>query len=741
MKLKIPFLVLLIIAGIIGGLQASSVTVQAGDWYYKQFNFKKALPFYLKALKKNPGDKYVESRIANSYRLTNDWEKAEKYYSDISTDSSEKGINRLYYAQALMANKKYAEAKVAYKSYLDLNPNNQGIKDTYEEFGEIAELSQDRGYYDVKNLEKVNSAYSDFGVSFFGTKGLIFCSNRWPDAGVVRKDNWTHNNFLTIYTSLRKDSTAELGKPTILNSHILNRKFHDGTSSYNDKMQELYVDRSNYNGRRAFFSADKTVKLKIYKLSWLEAKNDWSSELAEAVPFNDKEYSIAHPSLSKDGKTLFFASDKPGGYGGADIYMCTREIGGQWGTPINLGSKVNTAGDDMFPFVADDGTLYFASNGHVGLGGLDIFSVTPVVKAGQIAGWTRAQNLGAPVNTNADDFGYIIDNENHHGYLCSNRQGGKGDDDIYSFTKNIIQLNGIVYDKTTDLPIQGAEVVMKDADVERGKMESGSGGDFSFTALANHKYDFSAKKEGYEPASLGVDVKDKPELVKIPMEPMGPIKLDITVLDKKTRDLLADAKVKLIDVATNKEEVCTTGILGKCEFILDPEKRYLIEGSKETGNPDERYLKITYRQATLGMKGPKVIYVILELEKVKKNVAIKLENIYYDYDKWFIRPDAAVELDKLVKILKDNPTIEIELSSHTDCRGTANYNLNLSGKRAQSAVAYIESQGIDMKRMRAAGYGESKLMNKCKCEGKVIVTCTEEQHQENRRTEFTVLKF
>ena len=182
-------------------------------------------------------------------------------------------------------------------------------------------------------------------------------------------------------------------------------------------------------------------------------------------------------------------------------------------------------------------------------------------------------------------------------------------------------------------------------------------------------------------------------------------------------------------------------ISGPSKFILDPEKRYLIEGSKETGNPDERYLKITYRQATLGMKGPKVIYVILELEKVKKNVAIKLENIYYDYDKWFIRPDAAVELDKLVKILKDNPTIEIELSSHTDCRGTANYNLNLSGKRAQSAVAYIESQGIDMKRMRAAGYGESKLMNKCKCEGKVIVTCTEEQHQENRRTEFTVLKF
>ena len=177
-------------------------------------------------------------------------------------------------------------------------------------------------------------------------------------------------------------------------------------------------------------SSDKTVKLKLYRLVYLPNENRWGDQLIEAVPFNDREYSVGHAALTADGQTLYFASDKPGGYGGVDIYKSVRDQSGNWAAPTNLGPSINTSGDEMFPFVSNDGTLYFSSNGHLGLGGLDVFSATAVSTK---EGWSAPENLGFPINTNSDDFGYIIDKENKNGYFVSNRAGGKGDDDIYKF--------------------------------------------------------------------------------------------------------------------------------------------------------------------------------------------------------------------------------------------------------------------------------------------------------------------
>ena len=335
----------------------------------------------------------------------------------------------------------------------------------------------------------------------------------------------------------------------------------------------------------------------------------------------------------------------------------------------------------------------------------------------------------------------MINRDNKKGYFCSNREGGQGDDDIYSFTKKGIILNGIVYDAGTGLPIEGAQVVMKDEDVEKGKLKSGKEGEFTFAATPNKRYKFFATKPGYLPAELPFDVKEKPELVKIPMVAEGGINLEVTVLEKKTRDPMEAAKVKITNLTTNKDELCSTNKDGKCMFTLDLNTNYRIEGSKETGEPDTKYLTVTATQSTMGKMPPTTLYTVLELEKVRKGVAIKIENIYYDLDKWFIRPDAAKELDKLVKVMKDNPTMEIELSSHTDCRATMKYNMQLSSKRAESSVNYIASQGVEGRRMIAAGYGESRLVNKCACEGTVVVPCTDTEHQENRRTEFKILKF
>jgi outer membrane protein OmpA-like peptidoglycan-associated protein/tetratricopeptide (TPR) repeat protein len=740
MRLK-KILGLIILAVMLSGTtQAERPVVRVGDWYYKQFDYIKAIAYYQRALKKDTHDVHVIQRLGDSYRLINDWVNAEKYYAQLVQMPNTDAMDKLYYADALRANQKYADAKVYYKAYADAAPLDLSVKERMEGIDKIEDLSKDKGFYDIQNL-KTNSKFSDFGVSLYKDTGIFFCSNRYEESFIKHKDDWTHASFLKIYQAFKDDSAGNITKCQLIHGKEPDKRFHEGTTSYNDKMQELYFDRSNFNGRRAFFAADKTVKLKIYRIAWLEDQNRWGDESVEAVPFNDKEYSTGHPSISRDGKTLYFASDKPGGYGGVDLYMSTREIGGEWSLPVNLGPKINTSGDEMFPFIADDGTLYFASDGHMGLGGLDIYSTTPIKTGNKITGWTEPENLGYPINTNSDDFNYVITTDNKKGYFSSNRPGGQGDDDIYSFTKKGVIVNGIVFDAASGAMIPDAEVVMKQEDLSIDSMKSGKNGEFTFSATPGKRYHFAAAKDSYIPNEVTEDIKAQPDLIKIPLKAIGGITLEVTVLDKKTRDPLEGASVKLTNLTTNKTETATADKDGKCKFTLDKETNYRIEGSKETGDPETKYLSVTTTQSSIGKTPPATLYSVLELEKVKKGVAIKIENIYYDLDKWYIRPDAAKELDKLVKVMKDNPTLEIELSSHTDCRGSMKYNQQLSSKRAESAVDYIASQGVDGKRMIAAGYGETRLVNKCACEGKVIVPCTEEEHQENRRTEFKILKF
>ena len=377
-------LLLLILSGMFSGMaMAEKPVVMVGDYYFKQFDYLKAIAFYKRALKKDQANVHVLQKMADSYRLINNWPDAETYYAQLVTMPNTDLIDKLYYAEALRANQKYADAKVYYKQYADAVPADNSVKDRLAGIDKVEDLSKDHGFYDIKNLD-INSKYSDFGVSLYKDTGIFFCSNRFEEVAIKHKDDWTHASFLQIYQAYKDDSTGNITKSVIMAGRQPDRKFHEGVTSYNDKLQELYLDRSNYNGKRAFFAADKTVKLKIYRIAWLQDQKRWGDETVEAVPFNDKEYSVCHPSISKDGKTLYFASDKPGGYGGVDIYMTTREIGGAWSVPVNLGPKINTSGNDMFPFIADDGTLYFASDGHEGLGGLDVYSTTAVKTGNKI---------------------------------------------------------------------------------------------------------------------------------------------------------------------------------------------------------------------------------------------------------------------------------------------------------------------------------------------------------------------
>jgi outer membrane protein OmpA-like peptidoglycan-associated protein/tetratricopeptide (TPR) repeat protein len=703
------------------GAAAQSAYIRMGDVYFKQFDFSMALKSYARAIKKDSSNVHVKQNIADSYRLMNDWVNAEPWYAKLASDQTASPLNKMYYAEALRANQKYSEAKIAYKSYMAAAPNDASVKDRLAGIDKVAELSKDHSIYTVENLP-INSPKSDFGPAFYTNGEIFFTSNRQPLGRVRLEDNWTGASFLQLYEG-KPDANGNITTSELMKGHTPNGKYHEGPATYNEKLQELYITRSNYKKARAFTSSDKTVKLKLYRLVYLPNENRWGDQLIEAVPFNDREYSVGHAALTADGQTLYFASDKPGGYGGVDLYKSIRDQSGNWAAPVNLGPTINTSGDEMFPFMANDGTLYFASNGHLGLGGLDVFSSTPIKD-----GWTTPENLGFPINTNNDDFGYIIDKENKNGYFVSNRPGGQGDDDIYKFVRKGVQVCGLVYDAKTNDPIENAKMTNKD-------------GNFCFAATPKRVYKFVATKAGYLPNEVTVETEDKPVNVKIPMVKEGGINLEVLVLDKKSREPIDMANVKLINTATSKEEKQQTNPDGKAFYSLEPNATYRIEGSKDLPDPEMKYLTVSTTTSTVGKVAPATIYVTLELEKVRKGVAIKIENIYYDLDKWFIRPDAAKELDKLVKVLQDNPTMEIELSSHTDCRATIKYNATLSAKRAEAAVQYIGSRGVSLSRMIAAGYGESRLVNKCACEGTMVVPCTEEQHQENRRTEFKILKF
>lgn len=702
-------------------LHAQKLQQRMADRYTEVFDYGKVVAIYEDLDAKGKNDAANLRRLALAYRKLGDAPAAEGAYRRLMVAEGRTPEDILNFADQLRATGKYSEALDQYALYAKERPEDARAQGYLKSTNLFYRLKADSGSATVRKLP-INSPEADLGISVMDEL-LLFSSARGEGAGGHRIYPWDDQPFLNLYSALLKGEGAE--EPVVMRNDV-NSRYHDGVVAYDSLAKRMYFTRNNYFYGEVNRSERGFLNLGIYFTDVVTGEFG-NPEWGNIIPFdhNDVNSNTGHPRVSPDGRRLYFASDRPGGLGGVDIWFCDN-LGNQWGAPQNMGPKVNTPGDEMHPYMAANGTLYFASTGHPGLGGLDVF-YTRIGSNGP----GNVFNLGYPMNTRYNDHGLVLINDST-GFFASDRPGGLGSDDIYGCTirPQMIYLAGRVIDKATREPIEGATILLKDADgqfVKRSKVDMLPGGKFRAEAEYHEHYLLVANASGYNQTELAIATNDDPlDDIVVEMEKYDYL-AEGTVYDGETNQPLAGATVYLLDALGDEVGMVVTEASGQYKFPLLKESDYRLRVEKEG------YFKQSARISTKGATSP-VIRTDFRLFPLKVDQVVRLENIFYDYNKANIRPDAAIELDKLVQTLVDNPSVAIELSSHTDCRGKDAYNLSLSQKRAKSAVDYLISKGIASDRLKSKGYGESKPSESCACE-----KCSDEQHQRNRRTEFKVL--
>ena len=534
------------------------------------------------------------------------------------------------YAHALLGTAEYTKADEIMGEYVKYKVDTPKF---------IANLSTNVPHnYVIQPMAK-NTSNGDFGISFYGDK-VAFASLRNAES---KSFGWNDKPYLDLFS-------AEVNEKGLLVNvepfpKEINTKTHESSATFSGDGKIMYFNRTN--DKKVEVGDEKVANIKIFRAEFVDGK--WTN--ITPLPFSSDTYSTEHPVLTKDGKQLYFASDMPGSIGSFDIYVVDVNEDGTFSAPENLGNTINTIHREQFPFISDDGkTLYFASDGHQGMGGLDNF-----LSKSYDGVFAKPLNLGETINSNMDDFGYVVDEKKNKGYLSSNR---KGSDNLYSFTRveneSRYIVEGEVKDKNTQELLPGTMVTLYDEnDKLVGQMIVGVAADYVFNTEPNKKYRIEAVKDFYIPHS----------------------------------------------------EEFTTNEDGKL--------RYTIELFMECYDDAEEI--ITKRQ--------------------DGKVQIVLENIYFDLNKWDIKPEAARILNVLLDLLNKYPEMEVELGAHTDSRASDMYNLILSNRRAASTLEFLVSGGIKRNRLRSKGYGESVPLINC-----YVKVCTEQEHSINRRCEFIILK-
>ncbi len=620
--------------------------VTKGDEKYNEYSFTLAIDIYKKVLDKGYVSADLLKRLGDSYYFNADYQEASNTYKKL-VDGYSADIGPEYYfryAQTLKSLGDYDGSNRIMEKFTEMTSDDNRAIAYKSEADYLEDIKKNSGRYDLEKFDH-NSSYSDFAPSFY-KEGLIFSSDRDTGNLARYRHTWNSKDFLDLYKvnadSVSTDRVAKIGEN-------VNTRLHESTSTATKDGNTLYFTRNNVKEGKFIKDDQGVIRLKIYRAVLIDGV--WSN--IEELPFNGDNYSVANPALSPDEKTLYFASDMPGTLGESDIFKVTINSDRTFGTPVNLGNNINTEARETFPFVTSEEILYISSDGHPGLGGLDVFATK--IKFGKYDG--AIVNVGEPVNSKMDDFTFIFNEESRKGYFASNRTDGMGADDIYGFIEH------------TPLKLECIQEV--------------SG----------------------------------------------------TVRDKISNEVLVGATVKVID--ENNEEVLTT--------ITDSEGRYMLTLDCNTGNfvralmqgyvPSEEYLGKSDGKTN-------IIDFYLERDLVTGGFGddlaklLQLSTIYFDFDKYDIRKDSEIEVQKVIAAMEKYPSLKIKVNSHTDSRGPDAYNLWLSQKRAEATVNYMISKGITQDRLKGEGFGEIKLINRCS-NG---VRCSAKEHEFNRRSEFIILE-
>jgi outer membrane protein OmpA-like peptidoglycan-associated protein len=722
-------------------IQAQSLFQKKADQLYNELSYLNAADYYKSLVKTDSPTEENMRRLATCYFKIYDFTNAETSYKNLidkfpATTTEADLIN---YLQCLKYNQKYSDVDKALSLIEQKRKENLIIKNHSKQKNYINDLKKDSSSYKITNVEKLNTPSSEFSPVFFNkNQAVMFASNRRNTSARNKTFSWDDTYFIDVYTSEKKDSLSFTSTTPMVKS--VSGIYHDGPASLSNDEKTVYLTKSNVVVKKVKGVLVNVINLKLYII-----KKDSAGKLAapENFPFNSNDYSVGHATVTKDGKRMYFVSDMPGGYGQTDLYVSEYK-NGAWQKPENLGQAINTEGREMFPYVHEDGTLFFSTDGRAGLGGLDLYFTVPALDE-----YFEPQSLGYPINSYADDFGFALNNDLKTGYFSSNRAGGKGKDDIYFFRSKEplmgVTLSGIVFDESNKELITNAWVYILDNNklvIDSTKVNDKAY--YSFVINDPSKQYFVGAKER---------VKYYDRLVPVGKLQTGENKKDIglfpkyklidVVTDAKTNNPIEAVKTTFIDKATGQPKNYITDATGTFTDIIKGKKpgdklQFSIKYEKEGYITVEKNYEITLDINT-------VIELKEKLQKLEIGAdiakVIQINPIYFDLAKWNIRPDAAKELDKIVKVMQENPTMTIELGSHTDCRSSKAYNMSLSDKRAKSSAAYIVSKGIAKNRIVGKGYGESKLINGCECEGKIQSSCSEEEHQANRRTEFLITKF
>ena len=606
---------------------------------FNSFSFVKAINTYEKLVDTSFNQNYAMRKLGDSYIMLRQPENALRIYENVVKQENVPSEYFLYYAQTLRANGKYEESKKWMKKYKDAgNENDSRVKEFFKN-DDLASAIFNSIEQNTLSKLNINTKFNDFGAVDYNNT-IVFASSRDEGVSVKRLYAWDGQPLLDVF-QVSTDNPSVIATSKI--DGDVNSIHHDGPAVFSPDGTKMYFSRNNFVDNKKIQDASGIMQLGIFTADLVDGK--WTN--VKPSNLNNPNYIVYHPSVSSDGKKIYYASDMPGGLGGTDIYVSDINEDGSFGVPMNLGNIVNTEGNESFPHIYnEEGVLYFSSDGHVGMGLLDIFATVK----DQDNAIVNVINLGEPINSKYDDFAYYLSKDGLNGYISSNRKGGEGGDDIYAFSRiPPLTLKGIIRDAINNEPIEGAKVVL-------------------------------SRKNGEEIAYF----------------------------------------------ITEKD--------GSYEHLIERDKDFVIKGSKE------KYTEVEKQFNSKNLEKAKELIVNLDVNLSPiEDVALlaDLDIIYFDLDKHNIRPDAAVELDKVVRLMNTYPEMVIRLESHTDSRANDQYNIALSNRRAKSTYEYIVSKGINADRIpKYEGFGETQLVNKCSND----VNCTEEEHQLNRRTEFIILK-